>query len=261
MSKYDKTIERLEREGRFDVDVIPYRTDDALPIDENYDYFLSRWYEKFFHRLIIGFLYLLVRPILFFGCGFRIRGKEKIKGIKSAIVISNHVHYLDCLMVETLHNYFKVFHTGAGFNTKKDIRGKLMKYIGYLPLNGSYGAQKNLMLRIKDILSHGGYVHFYPEHALWQRYKKPRPFKSGAFKYAVKYNVPVIPTFITFESTPVRRFFKMKDRCVLNVLEPVYPKEGFDYRENAEYVRNKCFEETVDCYERVYRTPLIYEEE
>lgn len=211
MSKYDKKIRQLERERRFDVDVIPYRTDDALPIDENYDYFLSRWYDKFFHYLIIGFLFLLVRPVLFFGCGFRLRGKEKIKDIKSAIVVSNHAHYLDCLMVETLYNYFKIFHTGAGFNTKKDIRGKLMKYVGYLPLNGSYGAQKNLMFRIRrHSVPRRVCAFFIPNMRSGRGIKKPRPFKNGAFRYAVKYNVPVIPSFITFESTRMRKFFRMK---------------------------------------------------
>lgn len=258
MNYYQERERKLEREGVFDADIRPYTYDDAVAIDENYRYFFNGA-EKFFHAVICALVYLILRPVLFFGCGYRIRGKKKIKGIKSAIVVSNHVHYLDAPMVEPLHSYFRYYHTGAAFNAKRGIRGEFLKLIGFLPLNGSFGAQKNLMKRIEDILSRGGYVHFYPEHALWHRYEKPRPFKSGAFKYAAKFSVPVVPAFITFEETKFRKLFRMKKRCVLHVLDPVYPREELSQRENAEFMKRKCFSETAACYERVYGVPLTYE--
>ena len=36
---------------------------------------------------------------------------------------------------------------------------------------------------------------------MWWNYKKPRPFKPGAFKFAVTAEVPIIPFFITMEDT------------------------------------------------------------
>ncbi len=257
---YSEREQQLEREGRFDVDLMPHRTDNALAIDEDYDYFLRKKSERFFHAAILGVVHIIVRPLLFFACGFRLRGKEKLKGVKSAIVISNQAQHLDCLMVQPRHSYFRLYHTGAGFNAKKDIRGAFLKWLGYLPLNGSFGAQKNLMRRIEDILEKGGYVHFYPEHALWPRYKKPRPFKSGAFRYAAKFSVPVVPAFLTFESTKMRTLLGMKERCVLNVLDPVYPKEGLTDKGNADYLMRACFAACVDCYQKVYGVPLSYEE-
>lgn len=249
---------QLEREKRFDEDILPFRTDNARVIDGNYNYNFTP-IERIARVFVIMILYLLVRPVLFFGCGYRIRGKKNLKGVKGAIVVSNHAFYLDCLMVQPLGAYSKMYHTGAGFNSKKGIRGEIFKLMGYLPLNGTFSAQKNLSEKMNDEIKKGGRVHFYPEHALWNRYTKPRPFKSGAFRYAVKFSCPVIPTFITFESTKLRRLLRMKDRCVINVMEPIYIKEGLSQKENTEYLRSESYKRCVEKYEEVYKIPLSYE--
>lgn len=254
MNKYTEKQKRLEREGKFDTDLLPYRTDNMRLIDEHYPFGFT-FAEKLCRGIVLSLLYLVVRPLLFFACGFRIRGKENMKGVKGAIVITNHVHYFDCLMAEPLHSYFKVFHTGAGFNAKRDIRGWFLHILGFLPLNGSFGAQKNLKKRIGEILQKGGLVQFYPEHALWQGYQKPRPFKNGAFRYACDFSVPVIPTFITFEKGFLRR-----ERAVLNVLPPVYPDKALSGKVQVERLRDESFAAFRACYEKAYGIPLVYEE-
>ncbi len=259
MSKYSKKIEFLEREGLFHEDLLPYRTDNMVILNGDYDYRFSMFHEKVFRAVLTALLYAVVPPVLFFGCGLKVKGKEKLKGVKGGIIITNHAHYLDCVMVNTLAPHSKLFHTGAAFNNKKGIRGAFLKLIGFLPLNGSYGAQKNLMKRMEELLNAGCFIQFYPEQAMWPYYKKARPFKEGAFKYAVRFDKPIIPTFITFESTPFRRFFKMKERCVLNVLDPIYPNKEKEYREGIEELKNRSFSSFVNCYEETYKIPHKYQ--
>jgi len=258
MNKFEEAEKNFERLGKFNEDLRPYRTDNVRPIDETYNYNFN-FLERIARFIIIGVLYLAVPLILFFGVGFRVRGRKNIKGLKGGIIVTNHAHYLDSLMTELLAPYHKVFHTGAGFNSKRGIRGELLKLLGYLPLNGTFTAQKNFNKKIEEILKKGGYVQFYPEHAFWLRYKKPRPYMDGAFKYAVKFSAPVIPTFITFESTPIRKFFGLKDRAVLNVLKPIYPDENLTLRENAERLSSRAHEAAVECYTRVYGQKPVYE--
>lgn len=258
MNKYEIAELQFERLGKFNDDLRPYRTDNARTIDKTYRYTFNIA-EHILRFFLMGALYLFVPLILFFGVGCRVRGKKNLKGVKGGIIVTNHVHYLDSLMVESFAPYHKVFHTGAGFNSKKGIRGELLKLLGYLPLNGTFSAQKHFNNRLEQILKRGGYVQFYPEHAFWHRYKKPRPYIGGAFKYAAKFSVPVIPTFITFESTPLRRLLGLKERAVLNVLKPIYPDKNLTLRENADMLSSRAFLAATDCYTRVYGQKPVYE--
>lgn len=260
MNKFEEAEQKFERLGKFNEDLRPYRMDDARAIDETYRYGFN-FAERILRFFVIPVLYLVVRPLLFFGVGYRLRGRKNLNGVKGGIIITNHVHYFDSLMVEPLAPYHKVFHTGAGFNSKRGIRGELLKLLGYMPLNGTFTAQKNFNKKLEKIFEKGGYVQFYPEHAFWLRYKKPRPYKDGAFKYAAKFSVPVIPTFITFENTPLRKFFGLKERAVLNVLKPIYPDENLTLRENAERLSSRAYDAAVERYTLVYGQRPVYETE
>ena len=255
-----KKWQEYESAGRYDEDVMAYDPEKSADIDENYRYLRTEWWEKAGNFILFVLLCILWRPVLFFACGFRIRGKKnrKVKGKQGAISISNHTHYLDAVMVHALHRKpWKVYHTGAPFNVKKGFLGQLIKEVNYLPFSASYGAQKNLRFSMDYLLRRGNVIHFYPERALWIRYEKVRPFKAGAFKYAAKFSVPVIPALITFEETKFRRFFHMKKRAVVNILPPVYPDENLTERENAAMMQEYCEKVMCETYERVYGKEMV----
>ena len=96
-------------------------------------------------------------------------------------------------------------------------------------------------------------INYYPEHALWQQYEKPRPLKSGAFRMAANFQVPVLPLFITFEG-------KHK-RPVVNILSAILPDETLPPRLLAEQMQNQCAEVWKKLYENVYGQKLRYETE
>jgi 1-acyl-sn-glycerol-3-phosphate acyltransferase len=96
---------------------------------------------------------------------------------------------------------------------------------------------------------------------MWWNYRKPRPMKSGAFRFAVKNNVPVIPVFITMEDTdkldsdgyPVQAY-------TMNVLPAIYPDEKLSLKENMENIREKNYQIWKETYEKFYGIPLVYGE-
>lgn len=245
--------EELERSGEFDKNIMPYSVENAIRMDEEYEFLCTRFYEKVLKFILYVLLCILWRPILFFAAGFRVRGKKNRKGVKGAISVSNHIYPLDAVMVHALSPLpWNVYHTGAYFNMKNDIRGPLLKWLGLLPISNCFGAQKNFRQTVKDRVEHGKIVHFYPEQALWLRYEKVRPFKVGAFKYAAMFSAPVLPAFFSFEDTAFRRFFHLKKRIVLNILPPVYPDKEKSERENTEYLLSECRREMIEAYERIY---------
>ena len=93
----------------------------------------------------------------------------------------------------------KVYITGAEFNKQKGMLGILMREGGLLQFSSNKKAMRNLDNAITYYLEKNNYILFYPEQAMWWLYEKPRPMNKGAFHYAIKNNVTVIPVFITFE--------------------------------------------------------------
>ena len=130
-----------------------------------------------------------------------------------------------------------------------------------LPLPESFDGMSHFEDALELSLKKKHYVLFFPEQAEWWYYRKVRPFKNGAFHYALKYNVPIIPCFITF--APRKK--KIDDpegmypeRMIVHILAPIYPEEGKDFALERERLKATAFNETKECYENVYGIPLRY---
>ena len=112
---------------------------------------------------------------------------------------------------------------------------------------------------IDILLKRGDKVLVYPEKALWWNYRKPRPFKIGAFKFAVSAGVPVIPMFITMEDTdkiggdgfPIQAY-------TVHIGECLKADENLTAKENINMLMEKNYQFCVDTYERVYNTKLKF---
>jgi 1-acyl-sn-glycerol-3-phosphate acyltransferase len=116
----------------------------------------------------------------------------------------------------------------------------------------------NFMTAINTLLKRGETVLIYPEQEMWWNYKKPRPYKVGAFKIAQRAGVPVVPTFITMQDDPER---VDGDGCpvqrhTLHIMPAIYP-DGL----TAEEMMQKTYEACKEKYEEVYGIPLVYETE
>ena len=90
-------------------------------------------------------------------------------------------------------------------------------------------------------------------------YDKPRPLKNGAFHYATKFDVPIIPAFITYRNSGKfdKEGLEIK-YFTLHILEPIYPKKTLTKTQNIEYLKNKNFELWKQVYEQTYEKKLKY---
>ena len=97
---------------------------------------------------------------------------------------------------------------------------------------------------------------------MWWNYKKPRPMKNGAFRFAVKNDVPVIPTFITMEDTDRLDQDGFKIQAYTIWFSPaIYKNPELNDKQNAEYMKNENYQALKKLYESVYKIPLTYGEE
>ena len=202
-------IKNLEQKGIFDQDVENDPPELELFPDQ-VDYLHKKLKTKILTRLTLraGGKFFRSQE----ACGNliikEIRGVENLPSKKQgAIVTCNHFHPFDNYMVLKAlmpslkkGRYWKVIREGNYTNPPKGFE-MFMKYGDTLPLSRNRETMHNLMGAINTLLKRGDKVLVYPEKALWWNYRKPRPFKSGAFKFAVTSHVPIIPIFITMEDT------------------------------------------------------------
>ena len=83
----------------------------------------------------------------------------------------------------------------------------------------------------------------YPEQSMWWNYRKPKPLKKGAYTFAARNNVPVLPCFITMEDSDI-----LGDDG----------DERKSRAENIEAMRTKNYEVWKQIYEETYGEKLVY---
>ena len=102
----------------------------------------------------------------------------------------------------------------------------------------------------------------YPEQAMWWNYRKPRPYKIGAFRIAYKAGAPVLPTFITMQDSDIiGPDGAPLQRHTFHIMPPIYPEAGLSVKDGAQKMLDAAFAAVKAKYEEVYGIPLTYGEE
>ena len=77
---------------------------------------------------------------------------------------------------------------------------------------------------------------------MWYFYPDIRPLKPAVFKYAVKYNKPLIPITMSFRPrTGYRKLFGKAPFVDLHVGEPLYADKSLSAREAAEELQRRTY--------------------
>ncbi len=249
-----KKIDEYEKLEKFN-EHLDSNPEDYIPVDEKFEYIPKNIFKRigwalkrfFFLRPFAKAANKTLQTV--------VTGRENIKGIDSAIVVSNHVNKLDSLAIQFALRPKKVYFTAAEFNNMNGFLGDMMRANRMLPMSSNIQAQKNFLGAVKKILKSKKYINFFPERAEWWCYEKPRPQLSGAYKIATKNNVPIIPIFITFNQTEESKKSPLGlKQFVVNILKPIYPKQDLSLNENIEWMKNECQKQWQDKYDSFYNT-------
>jgi len=140
---------------------------------------LHRYCRSFFSivRLLIPRLSIQVQP--------------DVRTLHSAVVVCNHVSYLDPLLLIAIFRNQKTIVKSTFF--KVPIFGWILKASGYIPSSGGSPDSKPVLDRIENMgayLSSGGILFIFPEGTRSRDGKIGR-FHTGAFKIANRFNVPL----------------------------------------------------------------------
>ncbi len=266
--KVFEKIENFEKQGIFDQDVEDDQEADEL-LPNKIDYLHKKLSTKIFTAIALkkgGQFFegqmkcgnLIIKNII---------GTENLvdKNV-GAIVTSNHFHPFDnYVILKALMpslkkgRYFKVIKEGNYTNPPPGF-GLFMKYGDTMPLSKNKQTMRKFIKAVSILLQDKNQkILFYPEQSMWWNYRKPRPFKPGAFKFAVDNNVPVQPIFVTMEDTsnldgegfPIQAY-------TVHILPPIYAKPEFNRMENIKYMCDENYRLWVETYEKFYNHPLIF---
>ena len=262
-------IQQFELEGKFDVDpeddppTVILKPDDVDYLQEKFSTRFYKWIANgmgwvFLHK-IIRKNNLIIKDVI---------GIENMDKVDSgAIITCNHFNPFDSFTIETVFrmskqakhkNLYKVIREG-NFTNFPGLYGFFFRHCDTLPLSSDPATMKKFLFSVDTLLKRGNYILIYPEQSMWWNYKKPKPLKNGAFKFAVKSNVPVLPIFITMEDSSVigDDGFNVQEYTV-HIGEPIYPDSSKSSKENIKDMRNKNYQVWKDVYEDFYKTPLTY---
>ena len=255
-SDYQAEIKRLEKSKQYDVDIIDGEHKFVQEQKANHRYIYDRVIDRIYYFFLRLGIFILAPFVLFFTYRLKIRGRKNLKRPKNqgAMIISNHSMLLDSLSIKQTV-FKKVYFIGASFNNKKGFGGYTIKILGMLPLSNQFSNQKNLDNAIEYYLKKGKPIHIAPEQAMWRGYTKLRPFKNGAFYYAVKNNVPVIPMVELLK--PANRWDRIwgrRFRATIQVLKPLYPNLDLPTKERIQDLKVRSRESMRQVMNEFYNT-------
>lgn len=262
-----KKIEELEKQGLFNE---PVEQDppskELLPNQIDYlnkklsskikTFFANKFGQKFFEGMIKN-NGLIIKEV---------KGLENLKNLDGGVIFTcNHISISDNYAVyKALKPYlkkkmlWKVIREGNYTASPKPF-GFFFRNCNTLPLSSNGQTMRKFILSFKELLNRKENILIYPEQEMWWNYKKPRPFKPGAFSFAVSNNAPVVPIFITMtDSNNLEPNGFYTQEYTIHILKPIYMKNDLSKQENIEYMKNENYNAWVKVYENFYGKKLEY---
>ncbi|MDR0830773.1 MAG: 1-acyl-sn-glycerol-3-phosphate acyltransferase [Prevotellaceae bacterium] len=205
-----------------------------LIIDENYQFVdkTLKFRIKSFLLYIFVFCFVFLLQKVRFGLkieGTEILRKNKKQFKNGVITISNHVLRWDFLCVLRAIRPKRAFVIVWQHLLRGKDRG-VVRTIQGVPLAETKATTLMFMRALDELLAKKKWVHVFPESANWHYFQPIRPFKSGAFSFAYRYKVPILPMAISYrEPTGIFKLWcKKHPLLTLKIGEPLFPDFTLD---------------------------------
>ncbi len=157
--------------------------------------------------------------------GFRVKGKHNLRNLRGSgfITVSNHCQYIEPAFTGLALWPRRILYTVEEKNLYRRDIGWLNRLLGALGL-----PKENPMVIapiIRDALKEKNIVHFYPEGKLYYRNQKLGPFYRGAFLFALRFEVPILPLTEVLHTRTIQKVFPFLPPKVSFIVEkPIYPE-------------------------------------
>lgn len=203
------------------------------------DSLIWRFVTSFFQNIASAAL-LIIDGVLF---GMRIKGRKYLKEIRhtGAVTVSNHIHPMDCTMINVALWGRKRYFVSLESNFRIPVARHLIRLLGAVPMSSKSVLAIEMFSEMEKALQKKALVHIFPEGVMVPYAKGIRPLKNGAFRLAFKAGVPILPIAVTqHEPSGLWRFFKKKPCLHIEILPPLFLEDEAVEKKTAGGLRQAC---------------------
>ena len=200
-----------------------------------------RWVRKDWLSVATSWLvYSVALAISYLYCRFflhvRIKGKEKLpKGRRGYFVYGNHTQPVGDVFIPA-HGCFprRIYTVVSTANYALPIIGKLLPYLGALPIGEDLSSLKKLKEAIALRIDEGHPIVIYPEAHVWEYYTGIREFPATSFHFPVANDAETYCMTATYQK---RRFSRRPSITVF--LDGPFVAQGKSAKEKAASLRDQ----------------------
>lgn len=177
--------------------------------------------------------------------GAKFYGREKLKESKGKgyVIYANHTNPFHDVFGPAIAANRRIFTIISPVNLKVPGIGKLLPYLGGLPLGKTKTEKAAFNDAVDKRLAQKKCLVIYPEAHVWPYYTKIRKFPAGdrSFKYATRNNVPIFTMTTTYHKAKNRA----RPRIEVYLDGPFYPDENLSEAENRAELSQKAYDSMV----------------
>lgn len=227
-----------------------------VTLKKNYKFIKTNIFYLIYSDIFVGVMLFLTTIYTKLILGSKIVNKHYKKEIDKSggVIIANHIHPLDISIIGRSFYPRRVYPLTLKSNFGLPIIGFMQKSAKAIPIPDNIAQLKKFDTEIIEALNKKKKILIYPEGSLSLYDKTLRKFKTGAFRYSVLTNKPILPIITTFKKAKgLRKLFrKNKPLFTTTFLKPIYPDKSLSKRENIIYLHNKTREVMQDFIDKAY---------
>ncbi|HTO24174.1 MAG TPA: lysophospholipid acyltransferase family protein [Spirochaetia bacterium] len=164
----------------------------------------------------------------------RVLGREHLRGLPAAVVVSNHTLLFDPGIVAHAIRPRRTYFTMLEETALIPYLGTFVRLLGAVPIPEGPGSLRILDEAAGSAFSTFGLIHFFPEGELSLLNQQLQAFHPGAFLLACRRGVPVVPVTTVLHQRLWRgrswvqvagRRVRLPPRLTIVIGEPIYPRE------------------------------------
>ena len=215
--------------------------------DENYPFIKKGFWYSVSRVFLWILLNVIAFPLLHITHGLKIYGRENLKKYKKelkngAITICNHVFMWDTICVLKAIRP-RLFRFPAWKTNLDGPNGPMIRWAGGIPVpTGDMRAMVRFKHALEEAFQGKQWVHFFPEGSMWFFYPDIRPLKKAVFKYAVKYNKPLVPLAISFRPRKgIAKLWGKTPRADIHIGEPLFADATLSPKEAEEKMHKQAY--------------------
>ena len=153
------------------------------------------------HALRAAFYHAVAVPLLFVACkvwfGHRVEGAPRSSLPQGGyVVVANHVHYLDCVLIALAVWPRRVVFLVDRCNWDHPVIGVFMRLFECIPTGETLARTRTMLKAVGEVPRRGGVLAVFPEGERTNYHRGLGEFRPGAFSVASHAGAPVVPVVL-----------------------------------------------------------------